>query len=177
MPPGETRRQNDPPAPPVTVVGANAGVVMSEQAHESITIAAPVDACFATLLAYERYAEWAADIKEATVLERDAQGRGTRVHFRAAAMGRSVSYTLAYDYEGAPNRLGWVLEEGDLVRKLDGAYEMQPSSDDPTATDVDYTLEVDLVVPLPGFVKRRAESMILKAALPELKARIESVSA
>ena len=42
--------------------------------------------------------------------------------------------------------------------------------------EVVYHLEVDLVVPLPGFVKRRAEAKIIRTALPELKARVESLA-
>jgi hypothetical protein len=38
---------------------------------------------------------------------------------------------------------------------------------------VTYTLSIELVVPLPGFVKRRAEVRILNT-LKELKARVES---
>jgi hypothetical protein len=37
-------------------------------------------------------------------------------------------------------------------------------------------LEVDLIVPIPGFVKRRAEGKIMGTALRELKKRVESVS-
>jgi hypothetical protein len=38
---------------------------------------------------------------------------------------------------------------------------------------VTYHLEVDLLVPLPGFVKRRAESRIVSAALRSLRTHLE----
>ena len=44
---------------------------------------------------------------------------------------------------------------------------------DGNATDVVYELAIDLVYPIPGFVKRRAEGRIIKTALGELKARVE----
>ena len=150
---------------------------MSEQATEHTVIKAPVDRCYEVATDIERYPDWAADIKEATVVSRDHDGRPAQVAFRAAAMGRSTTYTLEYDYDGAPNRLAWRLVEGDLTRKLDGVYEFSPHPDDPESTEVAYTLEVDLVVPLPGFVKRRAEAKILRTALPELRARVESLTA
>ena len=149
---------------------------MSEQATERTVINAPVERCYEVAVDIERYPEWAKDIKEASVLEHDDEGRPLDVSFRAAAMGRSTSYTLRYDYSGAPNRLAWHLVQGDITRKLDGAYEFTPNPDDPDSTDVAYHLEVDLVVPLPGFVKRRGEAKILRTALPELKARIESIT-
>ena len=42
------------------------------------------------------------------------------------------------------------------------------------STEVTYTLDVELRVPLPGFIKRRAQSRIMHTALEELKARVES---
>lgn len=146
---------------------------MAEQAREHLTINAPVERCYEILTDFERYPEWAADLKEVTVLERDGEGRPLIVEFRAAAMGRSTTYRLRYDYSDAPNKLGWVLDEGDIQRELDGAYHLQPSSDDPGSTDVVYELSIDLIMPIPGFVKRRAEARILKTALDQLKARVE----
>ena len=51
--------------------------------------------------------------------------------------------------------------EGDIIRKLDGSYELAPVDGDADRTEVTYELEVDLMVPLPGFVKRRAEARII----------------
>jgi hypothetical protein len=41
---------------------------------------------------------------------------------------------------------------------------------------VRYELSVELRVPIPGFVKRRAEGHILHAAVRDLKTRVESGS-
>ncbi|HEY6531408.1 MAG TPA: SRPBCC family protein [Acidimicrobiales bacterium] len=146
---------------------------MSEQAREQTRIEASVEQCFATLVDFEAYPEWAGDLKEVHLVETDAVGRGTVVEFRAAAMGRSTTYQLKYDYSGAPNRLSWELVSGDLQRELDGAYVLEAAADDPGATEVAYELAVDLIIPIPGFVKRRAEARIIKTALSELKARVE----
>jgi ribosome-associated toxin RatA of RatAB toxin-antitoxin module len=118
------------------------------------------------------YPQWAADIKDVTIDERDDQGRPTLVTFRAAAFGRSTSYTLAYDYSGAPEVLAWVQTQGDITSKLDGRYVFAPDGDG--GTEVTYHLEVEMKVPLPGFIKMRAQSRIMAIALRELKARIES---
>lgn len=145
---------------------------MSEQAKEQIRIDASVERCFATLVDFASYPEWAGDLKEVTVVETDADNRAVVVEFRAAAMGRSTTYQLRYDYSAAPDRLGWELVEGDLPRELDGAYVLT-AADGEAATDVVYELAIDLVYPIPGFVKRRAEGRIIKTALSELKARVE----
>jgi transposase len=150
---------------------------MAEQATEHMTIAVPPADCYAVALDIGRYPEWAEDIKVADVLELDEQGRPLRVAFRAAAMGHSARYVLRYDHEGAPGRLAWVLEEGDIMRRLDGEYLFEAVEGDPDATAVTYHLEIELAVPLPGFVKRRAEGKIMTTALDELKRRCESTAA
>lgn len=147
---------------------------MVETAKERTTIDAPVGAVFSVLVDFERYPEWVPDLKATRVVHRDDEGRGLEVEFRAAAMGRSTSYRLAYDYGDAPSRLGWRLAEGDIQRELDGNYHLAPAPGHPDRTEVVYDLSIDLIVPVPGFVKRRAESRIVKAALEELKKRVES---
>ena len=99
---------------------------MADQATENISVAAPPERCFAVAADLERYPEWAADIKEVEIKERDDQGRPLLVTFRAAAFGRSTSYTLAYDYAEAPHVLAWKLTQGDITTKLDGSYVFDP---------------------------------------------------
>jgi ribosome-associated toxin RatA of RatAB toxin-antitoxin module len=146
---------------------------MADQATEHATIEAPPDRIFAVLVDFERYPEWARDVKEAIVDQRDPEGRATQVTFRVGAMGRTTRYTLAYDYGRAPGELRWQLVEGDIMRRLDGRYSLSPGDDDGDTTDVTYQLTVELVVPMPGFVKRRAEGKIIGTALDELKKRVE----
>ncbi|MEA3020035.1 MAG: hypothetical protein QOI47_1559 [Actinomycetota bacterium] len=146
---------------------------MPDQATERTTIEAAPDDVLGVALDIERYPEWARDVKEAIVAERDEQGRPLRVAFRAAAMGHSARYVLRYDYGSAPLRMGWVLEQGDIVRRLDGEYLFEPN-DGAGGTEVTYKLVVELAVPLPGFIKRRAESKIMTTALDELKRRCEA---
>ena len=146
---------------------------MAEQATERTIIDAPPERCWEVAVDFERYPEWARDIKAVTVESRDEGGRGHEVRFRAAAMGRSTSYTLRYDYGEAPRVLSWVLARGDITRKLDGRYVFEPTDDG--RTQVTYHLTVELIVPLPGFVKRRAEVKIIHTALRELKLHVESI--
>ncbi len=143
---------------------------MADQATETMEIASSPERILETLLDFEAYPGWARDLKGVTVDGRDDAGRGTEVTFRAAAMGRSTSYTLCYDH--ADDRLGWELVRGDIMRRLDGSYVLRPAG---TAghTLVTYHLAVDLIVPLPGFVKRRAEQKIIHTALRELRAHVE----
>lgn len=145
---------------------------MEEQVTERMVIRASPAHCYQVLTDFERYPEWAEDIKAVNVDERDEEGRASRVTFRAAAFGRSTSYTLRYDYSGAPSRLSWEQVDGDATRRLDGSYDIGPGEGG--SADVTYHLVVDLKVPLPVFVKRRAEGRITHTALKELRERAES---
>ena len=147
---------------------------MADQAIERTTIDAAPERCFEVALDFERYPEWADDIKEVRVLRHDDDGRGGEVHYRAAAMGRSTSYTLRYYYGTNPLRLAWWLVQGDLIQRMDGSYLFEPVPGAPDKTDLTYQLSVDLRVPLPGFVKRRAEAKIMHTALDELRIRVET---
>jgi ribosome-associated toxin RatA of RatAB toxin-antitoxin module len=127
---------------------------VAELATERMVVTATPEQCFAVVSDIERYPEWAADIKQVVIERRDDEGRPAQATFRAGAFGRSTSYTLTYDYS------------------LDGNYRFDAAGDG--STEVTYTLEVELRVPLPGFIKRRAQSRIMHTALEELKARVES---
>lgn len=146
---------------------------MSDHAAERIEIDASPERCFAVALDFERYPEWATDVKEATVLVSDDDGRGGDVAYRVAAMGRSTSYTLRYSYGSNPLRMSWRLIQGDVMERIDGEYEFVPLNDG-TGCEVSYYVSVDMLVPLPGFVKRRAEAKLLHTALDDLKLRVES---
>ncbi|CAB4750428.1 MAG: cyclase [Actinobacteria bacterium] len=149
---------------------------MSDQAVQRAIIQASPDRCYAVAGDFASYPEWAHDVKQATILTTDDNGRGGEVEFRAAAMGRSTTYVLRYNYGSNPLRISWRLMRGDLVTRLDGEYEFAPVPGDPDSTEVTYYLVVDLAVPLPGFVKRRAEARIMHTALDELKAAAEDTS-
>jgi len=143
---------------------------VAETANERIRIEAPPQRCYEVATDFEEYPKWAKDVKQAKVIERDDEGRGRKVEYRAAAMGRSIRYVLDYDYADAPAAFAWKLVEGDMLRRLDGRYGFQPDGE---ATRVTYELVVDLSVPMPGLIKRRAAGLIMGTALKELKREIE----
>jgi len=147
---------------------------VTETANERIRVDAPADRCWDVAVDFESYPEWVKDVREAHILERDAEGRGKRVEYRAAALGKSVRYVLDYDYSEAPTAFSWKFVEGDMLRRLDGRYRFEAESD--TSTRIHYDLAVDLAVPLPGLVKRRAAGIIMGSALKDLKKQVEAVA-
>ena len=146
-------------------------LTMAETASDTITIAASPDTVWAIATDIERYPEWARDVKDVVITARDGDGRPSQVEFRTSALGRSTHYTLQYDYSHAPQILAWTMVKGDIQRSIEGAYRFEPTNDGGTL--VQYDLAIELVVPLPGFVKRRAERRILNA-IKEMKAYAEA---
>ena len=72
------------PVPGLTPLGPHprpgpvSSAAMAEKAREQAIIDAPVEPCSDTLVDFERYPEWAGDLKQATVVERRRRGAGRR---------------------------------------------------------------------------------------------------
>jgi ribosome-associated toxin RatA of RatAB toxin-antitoxin module len=143
---------------------------VTPRATESITVHASPETIYAVVTDFEHYADWVSDLKRIEVVSRDDQGRALEVEFRAAAFGRSTTYTLHYDYARAPTELSWRQVQGDLTETLNGRYRFDLDGDE---TKVTYDLEVELLVPIPTFIKSRAAYRIQTQALRELKAQAE----
>lgn len=143
---------------------------MAQRATESIVVHAPPDVVYFVVTDFLNYASWVSDLKSVTILESDSDGRPLEVEFRAAAFGRSTTYALRYDYGRAPEQLSWSQTHGDITESLEGQYRFDP---DDAGTKVTYDLEVEMLVPIPAFVKSRAAHRIQTQALNELKAQAE----
>lgn len=146
-----------------------------EKTSASVLVNAPIETCYAIGIDVGTYPEWVDDLRSVEILTTDDQDRPSTVRFEAEALGRMTSYVLAYDLSRGPEILAWSLVSGDLTREIEGCYRFEDGTEDPAqpATVVHYDLTIDLAVPLPGFVKRRAEDKIVRSALDRFKARAE----
>ena len=145
---------------------------MVQRATESIVVNAPADVVYGVVTDFANYLRWASDLKMIQVIERDSEGRALEVEFRAAAFGRSTTYSLRYDYSRAPEVVAWHQTAGDLTETMNGQYRFDGDGDTTTVT---YDLEVELLVPIPAFIKSRAAHRIQTQALYELKTRAEQL--
>jgi ribosome-associated toxin RatA of RatAB toxin-antitoxin module len=117
------------------------------------------------------YPQWVAEYKETEVLETDADGypKKARLVLDAAVL----KDTMVLEYNWPPDRASvtWTLVSSSLLRALDGAYHLAPKG---SGTDVTYELSVDLVIPMIGLLKRKAERRLTDTALKDLKKRVEA---
>ena len=142
---------------------------MGQRVTDSITIVAPAETVFEVIIDLESYPQWVDGMLEAEVLSYDDEDRPSEARFRVDARIAEVTYTLAYRYDGLDVR--WSLVEGETLTQLDGAYELREDGED--ATRVGYTLEADVDMPVPGFLKKRATRTILDQGLRGLKEQAE----
>lgn len=142
---------------------------MAESVSDNIDIAASAADIFEVATDFAAYPEWNASIKRVEIKATDDEGRATEVFYEVDAKVRTMTYTLGYDYSGAPEAFSWDLIDGD-VKELSGSYEFDEFDD---ITEVRYETRVDPGFPIPGFLKRQAEKQIVKGALADLKKRVE----
>jgi len=78
---------------------------------------------------------------------------------------------LAYEWPADRNSVTWTLVSSSLLKSLAGAYRLAPKG---SGTDVTYELAVDLMIPMIGLLKRKAERRLTETALKDLKKRAEA---
>lgn len=142
---------------------------MVDRASSSIVINADKPAVMAVIADFEHYPEWSTAIKQVTIDETGADGRGTQATFTLDAGVIKDTYTLAYTWNG-DDRVDWELVKGRAMKSQEGTYELRAANG---GTEVTYHLAVELAVPMLGMFKRKAEKMIMDTALKGLKKRVE----
>ena len=146
---------------------------MADQSTQSIDIDAPPAAVMAVIADFANYPTWAGSVRNARVLESGPDGRAKRVAFDLVAGPMRDQYELSYVWTG-DRTVEWTLVKGQMMRAQQGRYALEATA---TGTHVTYWLSVDLVIPMLGQLKRKAERVVMDQALRELKKRVEASSA
>jgi ribosome-associated toxin RatA of RatAB toxin-antitoxin module len=116
------------------------------------------------------YPDWVAEYKETEVIETDTDGYPKTAKLVLDAAVLRDTMVLAYDWPADRTSVTWSLVSSNLLRALEGAYRLSPKG---TGTDVTYELSVDLIIPMIGLLKRKAERRLTDTALKDLKKRVE----
>ncbi|MBA3719427.1 MAG: SRPBCC family protein [Nocardioidaceae bacterium] len=144
---------------------------MADQTTSDITVDADAASVMAVIADFSSYPEWATGVKQAEVLEDGPDGRPAQVRFLLDAAPIKDEYTLAYEWD-ADRQVTWTLVKGKVLKGMDGAYVLDQAADGETT--VTYRLAVDVSIPMIGMLRRKAEKVIIDAALKGLKKRVES---
>jgi hypothetical protein len=143
---------------------------MADQSTQSIDIDAEPAAIMAVIADFDNYPLWAGSVQKAVVLETAPDGRAKRVEFSLVAGPVRDVYELDYVWTG-DRQVEWTLVRGQMMKAQQGRYLLERTA---TGTHVTYWLSVDLVIPMLGQLKRKAERVVMDQALRELKKRVEA---
>ena len=139
--------------------------------RSAIEIRAPLETVWGVLTDFAAYPEWASAVRSAEVVGRGGDGRASRVRFGLDAGVVKDSYVLSYDWDGDAGVRWDLAEPGSVITALSGGYVL---ADADGGTEVTYDLAVDVRIPMPGMLKRRAERTIIDTALKGLRDRAEA---
>jgi ribosome-associated toxin RatA of RatAB toxin-antitoxin module len=150
---------------------------MADRTESSIVVGAEPGRVLDVIADFEAYPEWTGAVREAQVLEEDAEGRARTVRFTLDAGPVQDTYTLEYEWDfdsDGRGTLTWGLVEGKILKAMDGRYRLRSApATGGAATEVTYTLAVEVRMPMLGMLRRKAEKAIIDTALHELKRRVE----
>ena len=121
----------------------------------------------AVIADFEHYPDWVDSMKSAEVLSL-VDGKAKTVRMVLDHTLLKDNYVLAYEWK--PQTVSWTLLEGNLLRAMEGSYQLKANG---AKTTVTYTLTVDINMPMIGMFKRKAEKTIIGGALDGLKKKVE----
>jgi len=116
------------------------------------------------------YPEWVSEYTETEVLETDDEGYPLLARLVLEAAVLKDTMVLKYEWPADRQSVRWSLVSSALLRALDGAYRLTPAGE---GTEVTYELSVDLLIPMIGLLKRKAERRLTDTALKDLKKWVE----
>jgi carbon monoxide dehydrogenase subunit G len=144
---------------------------LAEQTSGEIDIKASPKDVLEIITDFKAYPKWAKGVKKADVKKKDSKGRPSEVYLEAGQMGFNSKQTLKYSYKAKDGGLSWKSTKCEGVTKsVQGEYTLKEKDD---GTHVSYKMKMELGMPVPGMVKRKAERMITDSALKGLKKEVE----
>jgi uncharacterized membrane protein len=144
---------------------------MSELSTGTVNIEAPISEVQAALFELAKYPEWSTTIKSVEVLASDDQGRLTTGKFVIDAGMMKDKVTLDYDWSAAPAKLTFSFNDADLLTGMEGSYSIKQIDED--TTQVTYELGVEISMPIPAMMRKKAEQSTIDQALQQLKSHLE----
>lgn len=129
---------------------------MSVSGTKEFDIKATPEQVLDAVAAIEELPSWSGSHKSAEVETRHDDGRPLRTRQRVGAAG--ITDEQVSDYTWEPNRVSWRLIESGQQSLQVASYTLTPTA---AGTHVRFDLEIDVKIPMPGFVLKR----ILKGAL------------
>jgi ribosome-associated toxin RatA of RatAB toxin-antitoxin module len=143
---------------------------VAEQTESTIIIGAPAQRVMGVIADLNTYPQWAG-VKSTEVLQMFPDGRPKQARMVIDNGPIKDTYTIQYQWYG-DEKVTWQLQQSEVLRDLDGTYRVTDLGNG--SSEVSYRLMVDLMIPIIGSIKRKAERAIVDSALKGLKKRVEA---
>ena len=113
---------------------------------------------------------WSSQYQRAEVLEVYDDGRPKRVKMKVKSAG--ISDEQVVEYTWTDNKASWTLISAGQLKAQDASYTLTPDGE---KTKVKFDITIDLSVPMPGFVLKRAMKGAMETATDGLRKQVLKV--
>lgn len=137
---------------------------MPVNAKTEFDIDAPPAVVMEILMDVEALPHWSGPHKKVEILEEHADGSPKKVKLELQAIGLTDHQVL--DYSWTENTCTWDMIEANQLSYQHGQYTLTPKGD---KTHVEFVLDVELKVKLPGLIVKQAQKTALNTAQKGLK--------
>ncbi|GAB88970.1 SRPBCC family protein [Gordonia rhizosphera] len=141
---------------------------MAVSAKTEFDVAAPPSVVMEVLMDVEALPDWSGPHREAQILTEHADGTPEQVRIVVHEGPISDEQTLSYTW--TENTCTWTLVEAHHLKEQNGLYVVTETE---TGSRVEFTLEIDLKIKLPGLLVKRAQKIAVDTAKKGLTAESE----
>src|SRR3954447_14597931 len=113
---------------------------------------------------------WSPQYQRAEVLDSYDDGRPKRVKMKIKTAG--ISDEQVVEYTWTDNKVSWTLISAGQLKSQEASYTLTPQGD---KTKLKFDITIDLSVPLPGFVLKRAMKGAMETATDGLRKQVLKV--
>ena len=143
---------------------------MATSDSREVTIEATPEEILDVIADVESTPTWSPQYQSAEILETGKDGRPKRVKMKVKTAG--ISDEQVVDYTWADDIVSWTLVSAGQLKAQDASYTLTPDGD---KTKVKFDITIDLSIPLPGFVLKRAMKGAMETATDGLRKQVLKV--
>ncbi|MDL9936953.1 SRPBCC family protein [Gordonia sp. ABSL1-1] len=141
---------------------------MAVSAKTSFDVAAPVSVVMEVLLDVESLPEWSGPHREAEILTEHPDGSPETVRMVVSTGPITDEQTCSYTW--TDNSCEWDLVESNSLKHQHGRYVV---TETPKGSHVDFELEIDLKIKLPGLIVKQGQRVAVDTAKKGLTAEAQ----
>jgi ribosome-associated toxin RatA of RatAB toxin-antitoxin module len=143
---------------------------MAVSDSREVVIEASPEEIMSVIADVEGTSEWSSQHQGAEVLSSYDDGRPKEVKMKVKSAG--ITDEQVVEYTWTDHSASWTLLSANALKSQVGTYTLTPDGD---KTKVKFDIEVDLSVPLPGFVLKRAMKGAMETATDGLRKQVLKV--